>query len=214
MNKLPNELQAPPTGVYKNGTGRYQQFWKRSNLYKCADTIFGVRGSYERITRYMEVHKTMPRMDNGVDILHVMKKWYANGTLLRDFRDYHTMKGDFKKVTDTDDETSRRKKEDILFPKALRRDFKNRVVRLLKQWSDRDKRYGDTYHLVMRKKKPYTTEEEKMHSDRVLDAAIIQGLSSELFIDLTKDRFTDKNGQVRTIDQKVADLVRLCPAKK
>ena len=243
MNKLPNELQAlvvnrldrasrarlrqvskemrravndtgPPTGVYKNGTGRYQQFWKRSNLYKCADTIFGVRGSYERITRYMEVHKTMPRMDMGADILHVMKKWYANGTLLRDFRDYHTMKGDFKKVTDTDDETSRRKKEDILFPKALRRDFKNRVVRLLKQWSDRDKRYGDTYHMVMRKKKPYTTEEEKMHSDRVLDAAIIQGLSSELFIDLTKDRFTDKNGKVRTIDQKVADLVRLCPAKK
>jgi len=81
MNKLPNELQAlvinrldrasqarlrqvskemrravndtgPPTGVYKHGTGRYQRFWKRSNLYKCADTIFGVRGSYERVTRY------------------------------------------------------------------------------------------------------------------------------------------------------------------
>ena len=38
-------------------------------------------------------------------------------------------------------------------------------------------------------------------------------ITSELFIDLTKDRFTDKNGKVRTIDQKVADLVGLCPKK-
>lgn len=242
MNKLPNELQAlvidrldrksqtslratskemrravndtvPPTGVYKNGSGRYQQFWKRSNLYTCADKIFGVRGTFERIARYMEVHGTMPRVHMGADILHVMKKWYANGSLLRDFRDYNNMKGDFKKVTVTEDDTTRRKKDDILFPKAWRRDFKNMVVRLLKQWSQKDKRYGETYHIVLRKKKPYTAHEEKMHSDRVLDAAIIQALSSELLIDLTKDMFTDENGKERTIEQKVTDLLRLCPGK-
>jgi hypothetical protein len=152
---------------------------------------------------------------------HAMKKSYSKNTLLHDFREklqpktLEDLLKDVKDVFPDIEVTAELKKDlraDLRNESRQQREYRRRVIRLLKAWSATDSRYKETLHLARSWKHKYTDIEESMHRDRMMDAIIVQSLVISHSDDPTK-RMLSQSGREMTIAEKVNRLVESCSSR-
>jgi hypothetical protein len=243
LNKIPNELQGliidkldpkskaklrvvskemrravndvnPPTGSYRQKTGRFQTFWSAKRRDQCLHRRIGASTSAEtRHTGFGHVEfNPMSRL-----VLDECIRFYKGNKLLIALRNMRTEDLDqfmflfetyYRRGDPYSDEGYAIAAHDLRNQKR----FIRSTTRLLKQWGETDPKYSETYHMVRRNSKPYTTHDEKMHADRVMDALLIQYIANWAEIDPTKAAYTT-TGRERTLDEKVRYVTSLCRAR-
>ena len=242
LNKIPNELQAivvskldpkskaklrsvskemkravddtvPPTGSYRNKTGRFQSFWTKKRREQCSWTKIGVvtAGTTMHPEGYVTVDCDMCEIVTEECIKH-----YKKNRLVEILRIMRTETPEefahfFVTYYDLDPYT------DMAWDRMIRdlrhqKQYLRRVTRLIKQWGKTDTRYAETYHIIMRRKGLYTPYEERMHADRIMDALLVQYIAGLAALDVTKAAYTSK-GRERTLSEKVKYVTGLCRAR-
>lgn len=211
----------PPTGSYERKSGRFQSFWLKKNRQRCHDKL-GIVTNDARSKHGYGRAKVNGFIDHVFD---ECVKYYRRSTLMGII---HVMR------TETPDEfvhffvkyyrgdvNSEQAWDHLMEDLRDQKEFLRRVTRLIKQWGKTDKRYAETYHLIMRRKEILksgdvkifcTPYEERMHKDRFMDAMIVQYVAAISNIDVTKPGYTVK-GRERTLSEQIKYVTGLCRAR-
>lgn len=241
LDKLPNELQGlvisklntksksklrtvskemrravddvePPTGSYERKTGRFQSFWTKKKRRRC-HYKHGIITT-DHYSKHGYGHAPVNGMV-GLVFDECMKE-YKGSTLLGVLRVMRTETPDefahfFLQYYQGDPYTEHAWN---ILNQNLReqKEYLRRVTRLIKQWGKRDKRYAQTYHLIMKRTELYTPYEERMHKDRIMDALLIQYIGAIVSIDPTKPGYT-ATGKKRDLSEQVKYVTGLCREK-
>ena len=250
LNKLPNELQSlviskldpksksklrgvstemrravdnvePPTGSYERKSGRFQSFWTKKRREKChykhgvittdkhAKSGYGHAKLNSMVGKVFDECVKYYKTSSLMNILHVMRNETPDEFIHFFVKYYHG---------DLDSEQSW---DHLMEDLRDQKEYLRRVTRLIKQWGKTDKRYAETYHLIMRRKEIfksgdtkifYTPYEERMHKDRVMDALLIQYIGAIVLVDPTKPGYTS-TGRKRDLSEQVKYVTGLCRAR-
>jgi len=212
------DASQPPTGSYQHRTGRFQGRFANKGMYKC---MRRVRNALDGAGMTDADFSALEFFSIGRLMWHDMKKSYRKNTILHDFRQKmqpKTIDDLLKEVREIFPgiEVTRELKKDLMTDlrneQRQQREYRRRVVRLLKAWSETDHRYTETLHLVRSWKHVYTDLEESMHRDRLMDAIIVQSLVISHSDDPTK-RMVNQSGRELTMDQKINRLVKNCSSR-
>lgn len=208
----------PPTGSYQKKSGRFQKRFGEKGMQSCLskmDNAVRESGITLADMSVVEMYST------GRMMWRVLKKSYKKNRLLEDFRHVLRQKTEPEFVNEIlktfpDLELDRSVREDLRQDwkdeKKHFKDYRRRVIRLIKAWAKTDARYRETLPLVRRRSKPYTTNEEKMHKDRLMDAIIVQTLVISHSDDPTKP-IPRQDGTLMTLQEKIDRLVQRCQSR-
>jgi hypothetical protein len=208
----------PPTGSYQKKMGRFQKRFSDKGMYSCIHKIDdSIRDSG------ISVHDLSPSemYSTGRMMWRVFKKSYRKNTLLEHFRHILREKTFDDFVADIQavfgpDLINRNTREDLRRDwkdeKKHFKDYRRRVIRLIKAWAKTDPRYTETVAVVRRRTKPFTVKEERMHKDRLMDAIIVQTLVISMSDDPTKP-IPKQNGTMMTLQEKIDRLVKKCSTR-
>ena len=202
----------PPTGSYQRKTGRYQKRFSIRGMKKCEQkhaSHFGGMRDIRHHARFLEF---------GLIVYDELKKSYKRNTLLRDF----------KSITAERTEDEYWKEAIEIFPHLAsdhtfrdemtagwheetknKRDFRRRVVRLIKLWARANESYTETLRLMRRRTVIYANADEQKNKDRLMDAIIVQTAVLHPADDPTQT-IVGKDGAPLSIEQKIARVVKLC----
>lgn len=211
----------PPTGSYERRSGRYQSFWTEKRRLKC-------HRKHDHITsdRYSKLGYGRARVNGFINhVFDECMRDYKRSSLLAIFKIMRSETPEefvyFFKSYYLGDLNGPRVGEYMHRDLYEQKEFLRRVTRLIKQWGKTDKRYAETYHLIMRRKKLttinnidvfYTPYEERMHKDRIMDALLVQYIAAIVNIDVTKPGYT-KSGRKRTLSEQIKYVTGLCRAR-
>lgn len=207
-----------PTGSYQKKTGRFQKRFGEKGMHSCLSKM---DNSVRESGIALEDMSIAEMYSTGRIMWRVLKKSYRKNRLLEDFRHVLREKTEPEFVKEMLDsipglELNRSVREDLRQEwkreKRHHKDYRRRVIRLIKAWAKTDKRYRETLELVRRRTKPYTLNEEKMHKDRLMDAIIVQTLVISHSDDPTKP-IPRQDGTLMTLDEKINRLVKQCRSR-
>jgi hypothetical protein len=201
-------------GSYQKKTGRFQKRFSNEGMYSCMDKIEQkIRDA--GIDRWVDFSDLEFHSHRRI-LWMVFKRAYAKNKLLTVFReelrlksleeDIQSLQAMFSDMVVTEED-----REDIhqslKFDWRLQKDYRRRVLRLLKAWSVSDPRYRETSHLLRKGTHRYSTQEEMAHRDRLMDAIIVQSLLILFSDDPSKPR-VKQNGTEMTLQEKFDRLVK------
>ena len=201
----------PPTGSYERKSGRFQSFWTKKRRSQC-HYKHGIITNRHSKPGYghapvngmvgLVFDECMKDYKNSslLGVLRVMRTETPN-EFAHFFLQYYYGDPYTDQAWAVLNENLKEQKE-----------YLRRVTRLIKQWGETDKRYAETYHLIMKRTGLYTPYEERMHKDRIMDALLVQYIGAIVNIDPTKPGYTS-SGRKRDVSEQVRYVTGLCRAK-